>query len=182
MVFTHRFFGCILGIKNSSFVNVCGGYMFFKVFYHKRKQLFFLSEINNAALLWTSSSLFLLKRQNCFLQSSFFSSVKLWFEWCGILHCVNHYVRCFLHDIEYSLLLYPERGWLDLEFRVMCLPYFLLTEISFMLTKVKELFWPKKQGFGLKSEILIACFNCSWLIAIHWPQTYQWGSVAIICD
>ena len=27
------------------------------------------------------------------------------FEWCGILHCVNHDVRCFLHDIEYLLLL-----------------------------------------------------------------------------
>ena len=51
----------------------------------------------------------------------------------------------------------------DLEFRVMCLPYFLLTEISFMLTKVKELFWPKKQGFRPKKWN----FDCMFQLAVR---------------
>lgn len=51
----------------------------------------------------------------------------------------------------------------DLEFRVMCVPYFLLTEISFMLTKVKELFWPKKQGFRPKKWN----FDCMFQLAVR---------------
>lgn len=82
----------------------------------------------------------------------FFCWVMIWTVWYLAL-CEPWYEMFFAwYWVLIALIAWTRlvRSLEDLEFRVMCLPYFLLTEISFMLTKVKELFWPKKQGFWPK--------------------------------